>query len=100
MSNAPGDPAEELARRRDSRNEVSKAEIAKVRHQIGLDRPFFAQYEDWLKGAVHGDLGTSFLLDTPVTHDITQRVPATLELTAAAFAMICCCRCRSGWPRP
>jgi peptide/nickel transport system permease protein len=88
VSNAPGDPAEELARRRDSRNEVSREEIAVVRHQIGLDRPFFTQYVDWLRGAVHGDLGTSFLRETSVTHEIAQRVPATAQLAVASLVLI------------
>ena len=88
VSNTPGDPAAELARRRDSRNEVSQAQIEQVRHEIGLDRRFFTQYVDWLKGAVHGDLGQSFVRQTPVTREITQRVPASAELAGAAFAII------------
>ena len=88
VSNTPGDPAAELARRRDSRNEVSQAQIEQVRHEIGLDRRFFTQYVDWLKGAVHGDLGQSFVRQTSVTHEIAQRVPASAELAGAAFVII------------
>ena len=88
VSNTPGDPAAELARRRDSRNEVSQAQIEQVRHEIGLDRPFLIQYGDWLKGAVHGDLGQSFVRQTSVAREITQRVPASAELAGAAFAII------------
>src|SRR5712671_408641 len=88
VSNTPGDPAAELARRRDSRNEVSQAQIEQVRHELGLDRRFFTQYVDWLKGAVHGDLGQSFVRQTSVTREITQRVPASAELAGAAFAII------------
>ncbi len=88
VSNTPGDPAAELARRRDSRNEVSQAEIERVRHEIGLDRPFIIQYVDWLKGAVHGDLGQSFLRQTSVAREIAQRVPASAQLAGAAFAII------------
>jgi peptide/nickel transport system permease protein len=88
VSNTPGDPAAELARRRDSRNEVSQAQIEQVRQEIGLDRPFLIQYVDWLKGAVHGDLGRSFLRQTSVAREITQRVAASAELAGAAFAII------------
>jgi peptide/nickel transport system permease protein len=88
VSNTPGDPAAELARRRDSRNEVSQAEIEVVRHEIGLDRPFLLQYVDWLKGAVHGDLGQSFLRQTSVAREIAQRVPASAQLAGAAFVII------------
>jgi peptide/nickel transport system permease protein len=59
-----------------------------VRHEIGLDRPFLTQYVDWLKGAVHGDLGQSFVRQTSVAREITQRVPASAELAGAAFAII------------
>jgi peptide/nickel transport system permease protein len=88
VSNAPGDPAEELARRRDSRNEVSRADIERVRHEIGLDRPFVTQYVDWLAGAVHGDLGTSFLRSTSVGHEIGKRVLASAQLAVTALAAI------------
>jgi peptide/nickel transport system permease protein len=88
VSNAPGDPAEELARRRDSRNEVSRADIERVRHEIGLDRPFVTQYLDWLGGAVHGDLGVSFLRSTSVGHEIGNRVMASAQLAATALAAI------------
>jgi peptide/nickel transport system permease protein len=88
VSNAPGDPAEELARRLDSRNEVTPAAIEQVRHRIGLDRPFLLQYGDWLKGALHGDLGQSFVRQTSVAHEIGQKVAASAELAGAAFVII------------
>ena len=88
VSNTPGDPAAELARRRDSRNEVSQAQIEAVRHEIGLDRPFLTQYADWLKGAVHGDLGQSFVRQTSVAREIGLRVAASAELAGVAFVII------------
>jgi len=88
VHNAPGDPAEELARRRDTHNEVSQEQISAVRHEIGLDRPFLDQYADWLGGAVHGDLGRSFLRQTSVGHEIVQRIPASAELAGVALALI------------
>ena len=88
VSSAPGDPAEELARRLDSRNEVTPAAIEQVRHRIGLDRPFLLQYGDWLKGALHGDLGQSFVRQTSVAREIGQRVAASAELAGVAFVII------------
>jgi peptide/nickel transport system permease protein len=89
VHNAPGDPAEELAHRRSGGSkEVTDEEIRQVRHEIGLDRPFLVQYADWLKGAVHGDLGRSFLRQTSVGHEIVQRFPASAELAGVALAMI------------
>lgn len=87
VSSAPGDPAEELARRRNSGAEVSDADIERTRRELRLDRPFFAQYGDWLTGAVGGDLGQSFARQTPVSTEIRQRLAASGELAAAAFLL-------------
>jgi peptide/nickel transport system permease protein len=54
--------------------------IAVMRHAMGLDRPLWVQYLDWFGAALHGDLGTSYLNDQPVTSLILQTLPATLEL--------------------
>ncbi len=43
------------------------------------------QYARYLGGLVHGDLGTSFRFNTPVLHEIAERVGATAELAAAAL---------------
>src|SRR5437764_9217738 len=54
----------------------------------GLDRPFLTQYADWLKGAVHGDLGQSFVRQTSVAREIGLRVAASAELAGVAFVII------------
>jgi ABC-type dipeptide/oligopeptide/nickel transport system permease component len=88
VSVAPGDPAEELARRRVGAGEPSSAEIEAARQYLNLDRPFFTQYALWLRGAVTGDLGTSFSRGTPVFDEIRQRIGATVELATAAMLLI------------
>ncbi len=62
-------------------------EIARVRHQLGYDRPWFVQYGDFLGGLVRGDLGTSLRQQRPVFDIVTEKLPATLELTVAALAL-------------
>lgn len=59
-------------------------------HNLGLDQPLYIQYLKWLGGLLHGDLGTSFTDNQPVASDIVARIPATLELFAAAlsFALV------------
>jgi peptide/nickel transport system permease protein len=57
---------------------------ARVRAQFGLDKPLWVQYLDYLKGVVHGNLGTSIEYRLPVTDLIKQAVPATFELVIAA----------------
>jgi peptide/nickel transport system permease protein len=54
--------------------------VAAMRHTMGLDRPLWVQYLDWLTAALRGDLGTSYLNDQPVVSLILQTLPATLEL--------------------
>lgn len=59
--------------------------VEKVRHEIGLDRPLPVQYVLYITGLLHGNLGVSIMDTRPVTQDLAQYLPATVELTAAAM---------------
>jgi ABC-type dipeptide/oligopeptide/nickel transport system permease component len=76
----PGDPAQAMLG-----DTASQADVAALRARLGLDRPLVEQYGRFLKGAVRGDLGTSLRTSEPVTTAIVARLPATLELAAAAM---------------
>src|SRR5262245_53930261 len=52
---------------------------------LGLDKPLPEQYLSFLSGAIHGDLGRSFVHSTPALSLILERMPATLELAIAAM---------------
>ncbi len=52
---------------------------------LGLDKSLPEQYWSFLSGAVHGDLGRSFVHATPALQLILERMPATLELASAAM---------------
>ncbi len=80
---APGDPASSYFERLNGRP-PGRLELARTRHQLGLDQPALERYLRWLGHAVHGDLGTSYSSGLPVTHELLSRFPATLELAAAA----------------
>jgi len=54
-------------------------------HALGLDKSLPDQYLSFLAGAVHGDLGRSFVHSTPALSLILERMPATLELAATAM---------------
>jgi peptide/nickel transport system permease protein len=54
---------------------------------LGLDRPLWVQYARFLQGALHGDLGRSFVHNTPALGLILERMPATLELALVAMLM-------------
>jgi len=66
--------------------QTTPEQVARLRHQLGLDQPVWVQYAQFLRSLASGDLGESFRYGTPVTPLILQRVPATLELTGAAVA--------------
>jgi peptide/nickel transport system permease protein len=59
--------------------------IAAVREQLGLDKPLFVQFWIYLLNLLHGDLGRSVMTSRPVTADIAQFFPATLELATTAM---------------
>lgn len=56
-----------------------------IRGELGLDKPIYQQYTDWLKGVVQGDLGNSYLTKLPVTTELGRRFPVTLELLVLAL---------------
>jgi peptide/nickel transport system permease protein len=56
------------------------------RQANGLNDPIIQQYLEFIKGAMTGDLGTSYYTKTPVIKEIFTRFPATIEL--ALFAII------------
>lgn len=85
---APGDPAEELARRLAGSQEPTPAAIEDARRELNLDKPYFRQYGEWLRGAVTGDLGISFSKKRPVAEVIAERTGATVQLALAAFVVI------------
>jgi len=55
---------------------------ALLRHELGIDRSFFAQYWHWLKGLFTLDFGESYFTRLPVTTELERRLPVTLELMA------------------
>jgi len=65
---------------------VRPADIERLRHALGLDRPLWQQYWAWLWAFVRGDWGYSFSDGRPVAARIVERVPATLELVAVSLA--------------
>ncbi len=80
---APGDPASGYFERLNGRP-PARVELARTRHQLGLDQPAAERYLHWLEHAVKGDLGRSYSSGLPVTHELLSRFPATLELASVA----------------
>jgi peptide/nickel transport system permease protein len=76
----PGDPVQAMLG-----ESASPRDVAELRARLGLDQPLYVQYERYLHGVVTGDLGTSLRTNQPVLAAIRDRMPATIELAAAAM---------------
>jgi ABC-type dipeptide/oligopeptide/nickel transport system permease component len=61
------------------------ATVNSIRHQLGLDRPFYEQYLFYIGRVLAGDLGFSYKLQMPVGDAILARFPYTLQLTVAGI---------------
>jgi peptide/nickel transport system permease protein len=86
MRMLPGDPIYMLYSP-DKVQLFTNEEIARIKHEAGLDRPLPEQYFTWMKGAIHGDLGVSFLYKTSVSKDVAARLPITLHIGVLAFIL-------------
>jgi peptide/nickel transport system permease protein len=83
LSLVPGNAAEQILG-----FSASKARVAALEHQLGLDRPLWTQYWRWLMHALHGDLGNSIFIGNPVGPTIVQRLPVTLSLILGAIIVM------------
>lgn len=61
--------------------------MAELRQQLRLDDPIPVQYVHYLDRLMHGDLGRSWMTKAPVTREIAERFPHTVELTALAVIL-------------
>lgn len=77
----PGNPAQVILGQ-----QATKEAVATLNEKLGLNKPWYMQYFDYLKGILTGDLGESFRTRTPVAQEIFPYLAATAEL--ALFAMI------------
>src|SRR6266545_3864382 len=75
----PGGPAQALLGER-----ATEARIAAINKQYGLDKPVYVQYWRYIKKTGSGNLGDSIVSRRPVTDELQERFPATIELALAA----------------
>lgn len=83
----PGDPAMLILA---GEYATTPEQVDKLREQLGLDDPIPVQYGRFLLGALRGDLGNSVHFKRPVTEVIMERLPSTLQLTAASMLIAAC----------
>lgn len=66
---------------------ITPADIARLKHNLGLDKPIWYRYIVWLGTTLRGDFGYSTSNSEPVLDAIAQRLPATLELMGVSFVV-------------
>jgi ABC-type dipeptide/oligopeptide/nickel transport system permease component len=76
----PGDPAKVILFGTDA----TPAQLVNLRRQLGLDQSLLRQYFDFIGQLLQGNLGTSYLTQNSVAHELLSRTPDTLELAGAA----------------
>jgi peptide/nickel transport system permease protein len=82
MHLAPGDPAQIMLGPR-----ATATELARLRAELGLDRPFYEQYATWLWKILHGDWGRSLQLKRAVLPLVLDRFGNTAILALAALTL-------------
>ena len=78
----PGDPVRTMLGFR-----ATDANVAELRHQLGLDQSLFTQYATWLANLLHGDLGADIVSHAPLSELLAQRLPVTFELTGLSMLL-------------
>src|SRR5882672_11670056 len=87
----PGDPALTiLAGGEGDSGSVSQEQLQQLRQALGLDRPIYVQYGNWLWNVLRGDLGTSLWYKTPVWNQLKDRFLVTMELAVMAIVLAVC----------
>jgi peptide/nickel transport system permease protein len=83
MKLAPGDAVREVLRSDDVA--LDQAALESQREAMGLNRPLWQQYGDWLGSLMRLDLGDSYMTGRPVAEELLGRLPAILLLTTASL---------------
>ena len=76
----PAGPAQSLLGER-----ATPETVAEIERQYGLDKPLYVQYWRYVKTVAQGDLGTTIRTRRPVSDELRERFPATIELAFAAL---------------
>ena len=83
ISKAPGGPLTPYLQN----PHITAADIARLKHNLGLDQPVPIQYLHWLGNVLHGDFGYSMSNSEPTIDAVADRLPVTLELMGTAIGM-------------
>ena len=77
----PGDPTAVILG-----NEYSEEASEQLKAELGLDKPFFVQYANYVIGLCQGNFGMSYITRAPVGEQLGARFPNTFKIVMAAMA--------------
>jgi peptide/nickel transport system permease protein len=86
MNLTPGDPVSYMIGPEAMQN-LKPADLAAMKHALGLDQPFLVRFLIWLGGVLKGDFGYSLTSGVPIRNIVLARLPATLELSGVALLL-------------
>ena len=75
MDLTPGNPARLLLG-----ESATEDAVAELEEELGLNKPFFTRYLDWVSGVFTGDFGISYRTREPVFDEVMARLPRTVKL--------------------
>ena len=84
MQLAPGGPIDQMA---DLNPRVTPEVKARIRHDLGLDKPILVQYGVWLRKIAFLDFGVSLKDNRAVVQKINERLPATILLNVLSMGL-------------
>ncbi|MEY9971347.1 peptide/nickel transport system permease protein [Lysinibacillus sp. RC46] len=79
----PGDPVRTMLG-----TEADPTQIENLRSELGLNRPLYVQYTDWMKGLLTGELGNSIRFSMPVKELLFDRLPVTMSLAGLTLLIV------------
>lgn len=79
----PGDPVRTMLG-----TEADPTQIENLRSELGLDRPLYEQYVDWMQGLLTGELGNSIRFSMPVKDLLFDRLPVTMSLAVLTLSIV------------
>jgi len=83
----PGDPLAMISGEGGGSYVLSQEQLAAARASLGLDRPYYVQYLDWMRDVVRGDMGKSFWRGEPIRELIARRGPITAQIALMAVVL-------------
>jgi peptide/nickel transport system permease protein len=82
-------PGDEIASRVAESGNLRPGDREKLRETLGLDKPFYEAYPEWLGGVLRGDFGESVRSGVSVSSRLAETVPISVELAMLAVVIAC-----------